>query len=435
MSGEIRVPELGESVVEVTVQSWLKQPGDPVEEGEPLVELETEKANVEVPAEQSGVLQEISRQEGETVGVGDVLGTIGEGDASQAQATTAEPPAQEQREPASEAQPSDSTETADRSEQAEKGAFALPAARRLAEEHQIDLGQVRGSGRGGRISREDVEAFIGQREAPGKPEPAAPTVQPQPAAQAPTQPPAATQKPQAAPSKEEARTRREPMSRRRQTIARRLVEAKQNAAMLTTFNEVDMSRIMELRKRRGEEFRERYGAKLGFMSFFTKAVVGALKSFPYLNSEIQGTDILVKEYYDIGIAVGSQEGLVVPVVRDADRKSFGQLEQEIAELASKARAGKLTLEDLRGGTFTISNGGVYGSLMSTPILNGPQAGILGMHTIKQRPMVVDGEIVARPMMYLALSYDHRIVDGSESVRFLVSVKEMIEDPETLLLQG
>ena len=372
MPVDVRVPTLGESISEATVGAWLKKEGDEVQAGETLVQLETEKVNVEVAAERAGTLSKIARKAGETVQMGDVLGTLSE-DGTGAKRVT-------------------------------------PVAKKIAEEKGVDLAKVEGSGPSGRVMAADVERVVA---------PAAPPVARVPA-------------PQPAPDPREERVR---MSRRRQVIAQRLVQAQHTAAMLTTFNEVDMSAVMELRTKRRDSFRERHGVGLGFMSFFTKAVVGALKAFPNLNAEIQGEEIVRKRYYDIGIAVGAEEGLVVPVVRDADRKTFAEIEREIAQLAERARSNSLTLEDLRGGTFTITNGGVYGSLMSTPILNPPQVGILGMHKIEPRPIAVNGEVVIRPMMYLALSYDHRIVDGSEAVRFLVRVKELVEDPESLLLEG
>ena len=391
MPVEVRVPTLGESVVEATVGAWLKREGDQVEAGEPLVQLETEKVNVDVSADQSGVLGKIAAGEGQTVHPGDVLATIDEGAAP---ATTTEP---------REAAPAAATEV--------ERPHASRFARRMAEEHGIDLARVEGTGTGGRVTREDVERQL------------------QPAAHA--EPPAPT--PQLPPRDGQRGETRIRMSRRRQTIASRLLEAQRTAAMLTTFNEADMSAIMAVRARRREAFQKRHGVGLGFMSFFTKAVVGALHEFPNVNAEIRGEEIIQKHYYDIGIAVGAEGGLVVPVVRDADRKSFAELEREIAELAEKARTNTLTLEDLRGGTFTITNGGVYGSLLSTPILSPPQVGILGMHRIQQRPVAVDGQVVIRPMMYLALTYDHRIVDGREAVQFLVRVKDLVEDPTALLL--
>ncbi len=313
-----------------------------------------------------------------------------------------------------------------------------PLARRIAAEYNLDLSQIKGSSPYGRVTREDVISYL-ERNAPGAAAQAVqaqPAVQPAPAPQPSSPSPAPPAPPAPRPVTEAGRREeRMRMSRRRQTIARRLVAAQQTAAMLTTFNEIDMSAVMDIRSRRKEAFKERHNISLGFMSFFTKAVVGALKAFPLLNAEIQDDEIVVKYYYDIGIAVATEEGLVVPVLRDADRKSFAQIEREIADLARQARENRLTLAALQGGTFTITNGGVFGSLLSTPILNAPQVGILGMHKIEQRPIALNGEVVIRPMMYVALSYDHRIVDGSEAVRFLVKIKELVEDPETLLLEG
>ncbi len=387
MPVEVRVPVLGESVVEATVGAWLKKEGDGVEAGEPLVQLETEKVNVDVSADQAGVLSSISAHEGDTVHPGDMLATI---DETRAVAGSAPPASQEEA-----ARP-----------------HASPVARRMAEEHGLDLSKVEGTGTGGRVTREDVERYV------------------RPAAHVQEAPPIAP-----APSRDGQRPEtRIRMSRRRQTIASRLLDAQRTAAMLTTFNEVDMTAITEIRARRREAFKKRHGVGLGFMSFFTRAVIGALHEFPNLNAEIRGDEIVQKGYYDIGIAVGAEGGLVVPVVRDADRKSFAEIEHEIAVLAEKARTNTLTLEDLRGGTFTITNGGVFGSLLSTPILSPPQVGILGMHKIQARPIALDGQVVIRPMMYLALTYDHRIVDGREAVLFLVRVKEFVEDPTALLLE-
>jgi 2-oxoglutarate dehydrogenase E2 component (dihydrolipoamide succinyltransferase) len=411
MATEIRVPPLGESVVEATVGRWLKREGDPVAVGEPVVELETEKVNTEVPADEGGVLVQILRPEGATVRPGEVLGLI----AARAEAAAPSPPAEA---PAPRAAP-------------ERGAparvRASPLAQRLAAELGVDLAAVAGTGPGGRVTREDVEAHV-RRQAPAAP----PAVSPAPPPPAPPAAPAPPPVAPAAPARPETRQR---LSRRRLTIARRLVEAQHTAAMLTTFNEIDMSAVIALRERWRAAFREQYGVSLGYMSFFTKAVVGALKAFPQLNAELQGEELVIKHYYDIGIAIGDPEGLVVPVLRDADRLTFAQIEQAIAAFVQKARERTLTLEDLRGGTFTITNGGVFGSLLSTPILNPPQVGILGMHKIEERPVVVNGQIVIRPMMYVALSYDHRVVDGREAVLFLVRVKELIENPERLLLEG
>ena len=433
MAAEIHVPELGESVADATVGRWLKQEGEAVKSGEALVELETDKINFEVEAEQDGVLQSISKDEGETVNVGEVIGTIGEGDgAAPAEVQEEQPQAEEEREeqPQAEAEqqePEDSgDETSNGHRELEDGAGrASPSVRKLAQEYEVDLAEVTGSGSGGRITRDDVERLIREQSRPAAPEK---TEEPERDGEA--QPaPAASADGRAA---LEERVR---VSRRRQTIAQRLVESQQTAAMLTTFNEADMSAVMELRKRRKESFQERTGARLGFMSFFTKAAIGALKAFPKVNAELQGSELILKKYYDIGVAVSTDEGLVVPVLRDADHKNFAEIEQGIADLATKAREGKLTLDDLRGGTFTITNGGIFGSLVSTPILTLPQVAILGMHKIQERPVVVEGEVTVRPMMYLALSYDHRVIDGAEAVSFLVRIKELVEDPESLLLEG
>jgi 2-oxoglutarate dehydrogenase E2 component (dihydrolipoamide succinyltransferase) len=423
---EIHVPELGESVADATVGRWLKQEGEAVKSGEPLVELETDKINFEVEAEQDGVLESIAKGEGETVNVGEVIGTIGEGDGQPA----AEPEEEEAPEEEERVEPTEAEaeEEADGHREVEE-VRASPSVRKLAQEYAIDLAEVSGSGSGGRVTREDVERLI--REQDRGDAPAREAEQP-----APEEDGRREERP--APAAEDGRgalEERVRMSRRRQTIARRLVEAQQTAAMLTTFNEADMSAVMELRNRRKEEFQERHGVKLGFMSFFTKASIGALKAFPKINSELRGDELILKHYYDIGVAVNTDEGLVVPVVRDADKKNFAEIEREIGELAEKARERKLALEELQGGTFTITNGGIFGSLVSTPILNTPQVAILGMHKIQERPVVVDGEIQARPMMYLALSYDHRIVDGADAVSFLVRIKELIEDPESLLMEG
>jgi 2-oxoglutarate dehydrogenase E2 component (dihydrolipoamide succinyltransferase) len=437
VAAEIHVPELGESVADATVGRWLKQEGEAVKSGEALVELETDKINFEVEAEQDGVLESISKDEGETVNVGEVIGTIGEGDGAapaeeqeeqpQAEEEREEQPQAEQQEPESERGDS-GDETSNGHRELEDGAGrASPSVRKLAQEYEVDLAEVTGSGSGGRITRDDVERLIREQSRPAAPEK---TEEPERDGKGEAQPaPAASGDGRAA---LEERVR---VSRRRQTIAQRLVESQQTAAMLTTFNEVDMSAVMELRKRRKESFQERTGARLGFMSFFTKAAIGALKAFPKVNAELQGSELLLKKYYDIGVAVSTDEGLVVPVIRDADHKNFAEIEQGIADLATKAREGKLTLEDLRGGTFTITNGGIFGSLVSTPILTMPQVAILGMHKIQERPVVVEGEVAVRPMMYLALSYDHRVIDGAEAVSFLVRIKELVEDPESLLLEG
>jgi 2-oxoglutarate dehydrogenase E2 component (dihydrolipoamide succinyltransferase) len=421
---EIHVPELGESVADATVGRWLKQEGEAVKSGDPLVELETDKINFEVEAEQDGVLEAIAKGEGESVNVGEVIGTIGEGDGRPAEPETEAPEEEERAEQPQAVAETEAEETDGHREMEE--VRASPSVRKLAREYGIDLAEISGSGSGGRVTREDVERSI--REQSGAP--AREAEQP-----APEEDGRREKRPAAAEDGRGVLEERVRMSRRRQTIARRLVEAQQTAAMLTTFNEADLSAVMELRDRRKEGFQERHGVKLGFMSFFTKAAIGALKAFPKINAELRGEELILKHYYDIGVAVNTEEGLVVPVVRDADKKSFAGIEREIGELAEKARERRLTLEDLQGGTFTITNGGIFGSLVSTPILNAPQVAILGMHKIQQRPVAVDGEVQIRPMMYLALSYDHRIVDGADAVSFLVRIKELIEDPTSLLLEG
>ncbi|HET7276309.1 MAG TPA: 2-oxoglutarate dehydrogenase complex dihydrolipoyllysine-residue succinyltransferase [Longimicrobiaceae bacterium] len=411
---DIRVPPLGESVVEATVGRWTKEEGEAVTKDEVLVELETDKITVEVAAQQAGVVGSIAKKEGDTVGVGDLLGTVEAGAGGDAEpATEAEAEAEPEPKAEATAEPEAKKEPEPEKAEDDAGSQTSPAVRRLAAENDLDLGKVKGTGPRGRITKEDVQKAL-----PDKAE----TEKAAPPAQKPRSPDDAE------------RESRQRMSRRRQTIARRLVEAQQTTASLTTFNEVDLSRVMEIRKQQQDEFVKKNDIKLGFMSFFTKATIAALKQFPRLNGEIQGTEIVLKNYYDIGIAVGAEEGLVVPVVRDADRKSFAELEHAIAELGRKARDSKLTMEDLQGGTFTITNGGVFGSMLSTPILNPPQVGILGMHNIVQRAVVVDGEIRVRPMMYIALTYDHRMVDGSEAVRFLVTLKQMLEQPERMLIQ-
>jgi len=453
MQIDIEVPQLGESVTEATVSAWLKQQGDAVSEGDVLCELETDKVMVEVPAPRAGVLTEVLKPEGETVGVGDVLGRIdteGAGAQPAAEQPAAAPePSQAAEQPAQAAAPQ-----APQAEQpaGERRETLSPAVRRMVEENNLDPAQIPGTGRGGQLTKEDVVRYLERQGASGAPAEQAgqePTAQrppgAQPVPQGRTEPrPTAGEEARQAPSRREpapqqprelgAREERVHMSRLRQRIAERLKDAQNTAAMLTTFNEVDMSGVMDLRNRYKDLFREKHGSALGFMSVFTKACIQALREFPQVNAEVDGSDIIYKNYYDIGIAVGTERGLVVPVVRDADRKSFIQIEQEIAELAGRARDGKLTVDDLTGGTFSITNGGIYGSMLSTPILNPPQSGILGMHNIVKRAVVVNDEIVVRPMMYVALSYDHRIVDGREAVQFLVRVKECVEDPARLLLE-
>ena len=409
MAIKILVPELGESVVEATVGPWRKQEGERVAAGQVLVELETDKVNLEVGAERAGVLTRIERKEGEDVKPGDVLGVIAE---------SAEEPA---RVPAPALPAAEPPRANGKDEER-----ATPVAKRFAEEQGIDLAQVAASVPGARVTKQDVEKFMAQQQA--QPVAAPPPPAPQPAR-------ASTATPPVSAIKRADREERIRMSRRRRTIAQRLVEAHQTAAMLTTFNEIDMSAVMEIRARRKESFKEKYGVGLGFMSFFVKATIGALKAFPRLNAEIQGDEIVLKHYYDIGIAVGAEEGLVVPVLRDADRMSFAEIEQSIEVFVQKTKEGTLSVEELRGGTFTITNGGVFGSLLSTPILNPPEVGILGLHKIEERPIAVGGQVAIRPMMYVALSYDHRMVDGREAVQFLVQVKKLVENSEALLLEG
>lgn len=391
MPFNIVVPPLSESVIEATIADWHKQPGDKVEVGDVVVVLETDKVSLEVTAEQAGILASVLHGVGDDVRAGDVLGILDEiGTAimpvppAVVALPAAKPSSDEQR--------------------------ATPVARRVAEANNVDLTRVP-PGEGGKVTKSDVQQFIASQQPP-----------------APALPPAAPPMPT-------GREDRSKMTRRRRTIAARLVEAQQTAAMLTTFNEVDMSAVQAVRQRHKDSFKERHGIGLGLSAFFVKATIGALKAFPLLNAEIDGNDIIVKHYYDIGMAIGAEEGLVVPVLRDADRMSFAAIEKQIRAYSQQVNEGTLSIEALRGGTFTITNGGVFGSLLSTPILNYPQVGILGLHGIKERPVVLDGAIVARPMMYTALTYDHRIVDGREAVQFLVKLKELIEDPERLLIEG
>jgi len=410
---DIVVPTLGESVSEATVAKWLKQAGDSVRKDETLVELETDKVSVEVSAPEAGVLNEIVAGEGATVGIGALLGRMGGAGAQPAAQQQAPKAEASKREPKVEAPKPAAEPQAQPQPQSGNGApkQAPPSVQRIAAEGGIDVSAIAGSGRDGRLTKSDALAIIEQRSQ-------APAQQPHPPLQA---------------RMISDREERVPMTRIRKTIARRLKEAQNTAAMLTTFNEADMSAIMAARNKYKESFEKKHGVKLGFMSFFVKACIAALKEIPNVNAEIDGDDIIYKNYYDIGIAVGTDRGLVVPVVRDADHKSMAEIEREVGDLGMRARDGQLKLEDLQGATFTISNGGVYGSLMSTPILNAPQSGILGMHKIQERPVVIDKQVVVRPMMYLALSYDHRIVDGKEAVTFLVRVKEGLEDPERMLL--
>jgi 2-oxoglutarate dehydrogenase E2 component (dihydrolipoamide succinyltransferase) len=400
---EIRVPTLGESVTEATIGKWFKKAGDVVVVDEPLVELETDKVTIEVPAPAAGVLTDVAVRDGDTVAVGALLGAIKEG-AGAAPAKAAAQAAQAKAAPAAPA--------------AAPGATLAPSVRKIAAETGMDPSAVPGSGKDGRVTKGDMLAAIERAAA-----------QPTPV----SAPAASVQVRAPSPADDAAREERVRMTRLRQTIARRLKDAQNTAAMLTTFNEVDMTHVMALRGQYRELFEKKHGVKLGFMSFFVRACVQALKEIPAVNAEIDGTDIIYKNYYHIGIAVGTERGLVVPVVRDCDMKSIAEIEKTIADFGRRARDGALKIDELQGGTFSITNGGIYGSLMSTPILNAPQSGILGMHKIQERPMVIAGKIEARPMMYLALSYDHRIVDGREAVTFLVRVKESLEEPARLVL--
>lgn len=411
------VPELGESVTEATVGQWLKQPGDAIEEDETLVELETDKVTVEVNAPFTGVLKEIKAKEGTTVEIGNVLGLVQEGGEGKVQKAapqeTEKTPAQKEAEaPQPEPKPQPKPEKKPEPRPEAKPSEALsPAVRRMVDEESLNPEDIPATGKGGRITKEDVVNFLSQEESV----------------------PATAQSTQS--TGNQTREERVQMSRLRQTIAKRLKDSQNTAATLTTFNEVDMSNIMDLRARMKDSFEKKYGVKLGFMSFFAKAVVEALKDVPAVNAEIDGQDLIYKYHYDIGIAVGAPQGLVVPVVRDADQKSFAEIESDILAYSEKARSGNLSMQDMVGGTFTITNGGIYGSLMATPILNPPQSGILGMHKIEKRPVVVNDQIVIRPMMYIALSYDHRVIDGKEAVTFLVRVKECLEAPERMLLNA
>ena len=423
---DIVVPALGESVSEATVAKWFKKAGEHVEVDEPLVELETDKVAVEVNAQAAGVLDEIVADTGAEVGVGSVLGRIAEGGAGKAPAAkpaaapapSAPAPAQAAPKPAP--QPPAAKPAAPSAPPQPTQAMPLaPAVRKMVEENKLDPNTIPASGKDGRLTKEDVLDFMNSSKVAAPVQAKAPEVR---------QPPAPV--PPSAPGAREERVK---MSRLRRRIAERLKEAQNTAAMLTTFNEVDMTNVMALRSTYRDQFEKRHGVKLGFMSFFVKACIVALKEIPEVNAEIQGDEIVYKNFYNVGVAVGTEQGLVVPVLRDVDHMNLAEIEKAIAGLGRKARDGKLAMEDLAGGTFTISNGGIYGSLMSTPILNPPQSGILGMHKIQERPVVVDGKIEVRPMMYLALSYDHRIVDGREAVMFLVRVKECIEDPSRIVL--
>jgi 2-oxoglutarate dehydrogenase E2 component (dihydrolipoamide succinyltransferase) len=411
---EIRVPTLGESVTEATIGRWFKKAGDAVAVDEPLVELETDKVTIEVPAPSAGTLGEIAANDGDTVAVGALLGMINDGAAGAKAA-----PAPAAAKPAAAPPPPPAAAPAPAAAKAPPSDAPLaPSVRKLSAESGLDASTVPGSGKDGRLTKGDMLAAIEK------------------AASAPTpvsQPAAAVQVRAPSPADDAAREERVRMTRLRQTIARRLKDVQNTAAMLTTFNEVDMSHIMAMRAQYKDVFEKKHGTKLGFMGFFTKACVQALKDIPAVNAEIDGTDLIYKNYYHMGIAVGTDKGLVVPVVRDCDHKSISDIEKSIADFGHRARDGQLKIDEMQGGTFTITNGGIYGSLMSTPILNAPQSGILGMHKIQDRPMAVGGKIEIRPMMYLALSYDHRVIDGKEAVTFLVRVKESLEDPARLVL--
>ena len=406
MSTEIKAPQFPESVADGTVATWHKNVGDAVKRDELLVDIETDKVVLEVPAPADGVLTEILKQEGDTVESLELLARIGEGDGAVAAAPKDAAPA---------------ADTAPVESKSDSAAAAGPAARKLIAEHDLDATRIDGSGKGGRITREDVEKALSAREAKPASAPKAP-VAPSPVAE--------TEAPAAPGAREE---RRVPMTRLRKRIAERLIDAQQSAAILTTFNEVNMKPIMDMRKHYQADFEKSHGVRLGFMSFFVRACVEALKRYPVVNASIDGDDVVYHGYYDIGVAVSSDRGLVVPIIRDADDKGLAEVESQIIGYGKKAMEGKLSIEDMTGGTFTISNGGVFGSLMSTPILNPPQTAILGMHKIQDRPMAVDGKVEILPMMYLALSYDHRLIDGKEAVQFLVAVKQFIEDPARLLL--
>ncbi len=415
---EIRVPTLGESVTEATIGRWFKKPGDTVAVDEPLVELETDKVTIEVPAPSAGTLGEISAKDGETVAVGALLGQINDGAAGAAAKPAAAPAKAAAPPPPPSAAAAAPAAAAPKAPPPPTDAPLAPSVRKIAAETGIDAATVPGSGKDGRVTKGDMLAAIEK------------------AASAPTpihQPAAAVQVRAPSPADDAAREERVKMTRLRQTIARRLKEVQNTAAMLTTFNEVDMSHIMAMRGQYKDVFEKKHGIKLGFMGFFTKACVQALKDIPAANAEIDGTDLIYKNYYHIGVAVGTDRGLVVPVVRDCDQKSIAEIEKSIADFGRRARDGQLKIEEMQGGTFTITNGGIYGSLMSTPILNAPQSGILGMHKIQDRPVAIGGKVEIRPMMYLALSYDHRVIDGKDAVTFLVRVKESLEDPARLVL--
>jgi len=420
MTTEIRVPQLPESVADATLVAWHKQPGDAIRRDENLADLETDKVVLEVPAPTNGVVREIRVQSGTVVTSGQVLAVIEEG-AAAAPAAPAKPTAT-----AAKAAPAPSAVQAADGEGARDSNKLSPSVRRLVEENRLDPAAIPASGKDGRLTKSDVVEFLGKKQPAPAAAPRTDSAPPAPAARAPA--------PAARPTPAAGRTeQRVPMTRLRQRIAQRLVEAQSTQALLTSFNEVDLTEVQALRARHKDRFEKEHGVKLGFMSFFVKASIEALKKFPVVNASVDGSDIIYHEYYDIGVAVSTERGLMVPVVRDADVKSFATIEKEVGEYAKRAREGTIAIEDLTGGTFTITNGGVFGSLMSTPIVNAPQSAILGMHKIQERPMVVGGQIVIRPMMYVAVTYDHRLIDGREAVQFLVAVKESLEDPGRMLL--
>ncbi len=448
MTYEVRIPEIGESVTEALIIRWIKQPGEAIGRDDPLVELETDKVTVEMPSPVAGVLSEIVCAEGETVPIGAVIARIEEGaqadllaGAEPSAERVATAPAPPVPAPAVEPPPPAPAQAAEAQPaaaepQRKEGAVAeerriLPAARRLIAEHGLDASLIPATGKGGRLLKSDVAAWLAVREA----EPEAPTeAESEAASPAPASPPASAPAPivtAPAGNRAEERVAMTPIRRR---IAERLVESQQQAALLTTFNEIDMSAVIDFRKLYRDSFVERHDVRLGFLSFFVKAAVDALRRFPRLNAEISGTDIIYRNYYDIGIAVSTDRGLMVPVLRSAERLSFAEIESQIADFAGRARKGRIRIDELQGGTFTITNGGIFGSLLSTPIINPPQSGVLGLHAIQDRPMAVDGEVVIRPMMYVALTYDHRIVDGREAVSFLVRIKEAIQEPARMLIE-
>jgi 2-oxoglutarate dehydrogenase E2 component (dihydrolipoamide succinyltransferase) len=443
MSTEIRVPQLPESIADATLVAWHKQPGDSIRRDENLADLETDKVVLEVPAPANGVVREIRVKSGTVVTSGQVLALIDEGDATQTMPVKIPPAAV-----AAAAEAARAAAAAGRGAEGEAGRDAgklSPSVRRLVEENRLDPAAIPASGRDGRLTKADVVGFLDKKPASS----AAAAAAPAPAAPAAAAPAAAAPAPAAAPARAPAARppapgpaqpagaraeQRVPMTRLRARIAQRLLEAQSTQALLTSFNEVDLTQVQELRARHKERFEKQHGVKLGFMSFFVKACIEALKKFPVVNASVDGNDIIYHEYYDIGVAVSTERGLLVPIVRDADTKGFAQIEKEVADYARKARDGTIAIADLTGGTFTITNGGVFGSLMSTPIVNAPQSAILGMHKVQERPMVVNGQIAVRPMMYLAVTYDHRIIDGREAVQFLVAIKECLEDPARVLLQ-